>query len=103
MKYDNTGGSCKDNFFCLNSVDENGHRFAECVDVSSTSGQRKAGSPQVGLSDLKRAATSLRNSQLEYSVKIEEDFPAASVSAVVQSEYLTFDVHPSPRVIFLCS
>ena len=101
VKYHNTKSSCPGKNVCMDTVDAKGQRFAQCVDVNDTSGQGQAGSPQVGSSDIKRAITFDGNTQVEFSVKIEDDIPVASVAAIVQSECLTFNVHTSS--IFLCS
>lgn len=92
IEYQNKRGSCPDNkTFCMDTVDAEGKRFIRCV--GSTPKERKSGDPQVGSSELKRARPSLDTTQLEFSVKVEDDMPVASVAAVIESECSAVNVH----------
>ena len=85
VDYQNIRGLCAENTWCTNIVDEEGKRFVRCVLMAP--GKRRREGPQIGASDRKRARPTLDNTQLEFSVKIEDDMKAASVGAVVESEY----------------
>lgn len=98
VDYQNIQGTCLENTFCMNSVDEEGKHFVRCVRAAP--GKRRREGPQVGSSSRKRARPTLDNTQLEFSVPVEQNMPAASVAAVVESECSTVNVH---RRMPLCS
>ena len=83
-EYQNIQSACPENTWCTDRVDEDGRRFVRCV--LSKPGKRKREGPQVGASGRKRARPTLDATELEFSVKLEDDMVAASVSAVVESE-----------------
>ena len=84
VEYDNIQGSCPPQTFCMDTVDGYNKRFIRCV--RGTPGKRKREDPQTGWSQRKRARPTLANTQLEFSVKIENDMTGASVAAVIGSE-----------------
>ena len=86
VDYQNIRSACPDNTWCTNRVDEEGTRFVRCVLMKP--GKRRREGPQVGASDRKRARPTLGidNTQLDFSVKVEDDMAGASVAAVLESE-----------------
>ena len=84
--YQNVVSGCPENMWCTNIVDEDNTRLVRCVQMQP--GKRRREDPQVGASDRKRARPTLGidNTQLDFSVQIEDDLAAASVGAVLESE-----------------
>ena len=100
--YDNKEGSCPPGTYCLDSYNANNERFVDCVSDKAT-GKRKLDQydPQIGVSDQKRAANQLSNTQFEYSVTLDHDMTGAAVTAVLRSECRRpVDVH---CCMLLCS
>ena len=92
--YDNQPGSCPPDAYCLDTFNANNQHFIECVSDKAT-GKRKVGQydPQIGVSDRKRAANQLSNTQFEYSVTLDHDMTGAAVAAILRSECRPVDVH----------
>ena len=86
-EYDNKPGSCPAGTYCLDSFNANNDRFIDCVS-DKDKGKRKLDQldPQIGVSDTKRAANQLSNTQFEYSVTLDHDMTGAAVAAVLRSE-----------------
>ena len=85
LLYQNVQAECPENFWCLNTGDEEGRRFTQCVPVTPSKRFRE-GDPQVGASDRKRARPTLDASEFQFSLTLENDMKGAYVGAVVQSE-----------------
>ena len=84
--YQNVQSACPENMWCTNIVDEDNTRLVRCVAMKP--GKRRREGPQVGASERKRARPTLGldNTQLDFSVKVEDDLAGASVGAVLESE-----------------
>lgn len=94
VEYDNRRGTCPENTFCMNTVEEgrNGKRFVDCVTAAAGSKRKREG-PQIGASDRKRARPELGNTQFTFPVTVAHNMFGASVSGVVKSECPTVNVH----------
>ena len=95
-KYDNKQGICDVGNYCLNTFSRgSGTRSTLCVPLQNSRGKQSTDA-QTGSSDRITGGPT----QITYSVQIDHDIIAASVSAVIKGECHTVNVH---FLMFLCS
>jgi len=96
-KYDNKQGICDDNNYCLNTYSSKSRtRAIICVPLQNSRGKQLT-EAQTGSSDQKTSNSAVV--PFQYSVQIDHDMSAASVSAVIKGECHNVNVH---FLMFLC-